>query len=73
MPMKTQNKDGMKIIIKRNKWQVTAIFLKEYEMNASIMNEFKIIETEEISPYKIGSTILISQNELKYHKIINNN
>ena len=69
--MKTKTKEGLKIIIKRNGWQVTGVFVKDFEMNATLMNEFEITSADENSPYKIGNTILISQNELKYHKTIN--
>jgi len=64
---KQQEQKTLHIRIKRSGYELSGILKSEYELQGIEMMEFEITGSSENAPYKIGDSIDLSKNEIKYH------
>lgn len=57
------------VYINKFGWMVKAVFMSDETIDFKECKNFKVLEASDNCPHKIGSTIILSKNELKYYRI----
>jgi len=57
----------MIIKLQKRPYKLTGVLIKEFKLTHIEMMEFEVTEASENSPFKVGESIVLSKNEIKYH------